>query len=118
MSRLTGKIWKAGVRLRTLTVVFLLIGSGWPVSALPMDAAIARCRQTVGRPIVQNCMRAGGSFLACRANATPSVRACVRAASPNAMRGENLPPGMRGNAPGRMRTGCTRAKMMSGQPCL
>jgi hypothetical protein len=49
--------------------------------------AVEHCRQTVGRPIVQECM--GGRHLgnkgasrrdleSCRAKATPSVRACVR----------------------------------------
>jgi CHAT domain-containing protein len=51
--------------------------------ALSLDDARENCRMTVGRPIVQSCMRASGgagSIEACRAKATPAVRACVMAA--------------------------------------
>jgi hypothetical protein len=47
-----------------------------------IQQAMEHCRQSVGRPIVEACMRTGGSgaaFEACRANASPRVRACVRA---------------------------------------
>jgi hypothetical protein len=46
-----------------------------------LAGAIARCRDTVGRPIVQACMRAqghGGAFERCRMRIAPRVRACVR----------------------------------------
>ena len=50
---------------------------------------VEQCRQTVGRPIVQECMggrhlgnkgasRGGADLEQCRAKASPSVRACVR----------------------------------------
>ena len=52
-----------------------------------MEQAQATCRETVGRPIVQACMGGQGRGPdaeqrreACRAKATPSVRACVMAA--------------------------------------
>src|SRR5262245_43007376 len=49
--------------------------------ALTMEDAIENCRNTVGRPIVQACMRGGGSSMeACRARATPQVKECVQAA--------------------------------------
>ena len=55
--------------------------------ALSMEQAIASCRETVGRPIVQACMGGRGKApdaeqirAACRAKATPSVRACSMAA--------------------------------------
>ena len=51
--------------------------------ALSLEAARENCRMTVGRPIVQACMRASGgagNIEACRAQATPTVRACVMAA--------------------------------------
>ena len=48
-----------------------------------MEAALENCRMTVGRPIVQACMRGSGgagNLEACRAQATPKVKACVMAA--------------------------------------
>jgi hypothetical protein len=59
--------------------------------ALTLEQARERCRETVGRPIVQSCMHAKGfgpgsgksgfdaeaAREACRATATPQVRACV-----------------------------------------
>ncbi|WP_291859760.1 CHAT domain-containing protein [Bradyrhizobium sp.] len=55
--------------------------------ALSMEQAIASCRETVGRPIVQACMGGRGRAPdaeqlreACRAKASPGVRACVVAA--------------------------------------
>lgn len=56
-------------------------------SAQSREAAIERCRQTVGRAIVQSCMRSRGAtadsqqdLAACRSKATPKVRSCVMAA--------------------------------------
>lgn len=43
--------------------------------------AIAHCRNTVGRPIVEACLGAqghGAAFEQCRTKASPNVRACVR----------------------------------------
>ncbi|WP_342804248.1 CHAT domain-containing protein [Bradyrhizobium sp. CSA112] len=51
--------------------------------ALSVEAAQESCRMTVGRPIVQACMRASGgagNLEACRAKAFSPVRACVMAA--------------------------------------
>jgi len=66
-----------------------LVGSQ-TAAAFSFDEAIERCRQTVGRPIVRACMwsrrwdatgQSGGANLnACKAWATPRVRACVRTA--------------------------------------
>jgi hypothetical protein len=70
-------------RLLALTI---LLGSTGSAAALTKEAAIENCRMTIGRPIVQACMRAGGgpaggaNLEACRAKATPQVRACVMAA--------------------------------------
>ena len=48
---------------------------------LTKEQAIENCRNSVGRPIVQACMRGGGgSIEACREQATPKVKACVIAA--------------------------------------
>ena len=47
------------------------------------EAALEKCRMSVGKPIVQSCMKAAGgtaNLEACRAKATPQVRACVMAA--------------------------------------
>lgn len=63
----------------------------WPsaASALSQPQALESCRNSVGRSIVQSCMQASGGvrgpdrqalFEACRAKATPAVRACVQAA--------------------------------------
>ena len=49
-------------------------------AALTKEQAIENCRQTVGRPIVQACMKAqggAGNLEACRAQAKPKVHACV-----------------------------------------
>jgi len=52
-----------------------------PASALTLEAARESCRMSAGRPIVQACVKGGGGSLeACRAKATPAVRACVTAA--------------------------------------
>ncbi len=54
-----------------------------PASALDMETARENCRNTVGRPIVQACVKAMGGPTnreACRAKASPTVRACVLAA--------------------------------------
>ena len=52
-----------------------------PALAASHDQILENCKQTVGRPIVQQCMggRRGDSGLLeqCRAKATPQVRACV-----------------------------------------
>src|SRR5919109_1411907 len=50
--------------------------------ALSLEAAVENCRMTVGRPIVQACMRSSGAgnIEACRAQAKPTVRACVKSA--------------------------------------
>jgi tetratricopeptide (TPR) repeat protein len=48
--------------------------------AFSQGPALEHCRQTVGRPIVMPCMKAGGTLESCRALATPKVRACVQAA--------------------------------------
>jgi CHAT domain-containing protein/tetratricopeptide (TPR) repeat protein len=61
----------------------LLSASGPAAFALGLEAAIASCRMSVGKPIVLSCMRASGgaaSLEACRAKATPPVQACVKAA--------------------------------------
>jgi tetratricopeptide (TPR) repeat protein len=42
--------------------------------------AFERCRNTVGRPIVQACMQAGGSREACREKARPQIKACAQTA--------------------------------------
>lgn len=62
-------------------VIFGTFWSTVPGLALSKEKAIEDCRNSVGRPIVQACMRSGGgSIEACRAQATPKVRSCVIAA--------------------------------------
>ncbi|WFU38462.1 CHAT domain-containing protein [Bradyrhizobium sp. CB82] len=71
---------------RNLLAIGLLLGSTASALALTKEAAIENCRMTVGKPIVQACMRAGGgpaggaNLEACRAKASPQVKACVLAA--------------------------------------
>jgi CHAT domain-containing protein len=64
-------------------LIILLLGSAQSAFALSKETAVENCRMSVGRPIVQACMRASGgagSLEACRAKASPQVRACVMAA--------------------------------------
>jgi CHAT domain-containing protein len=78
---LSKNIWKALSVLRpwaaAATLLALLSGSGF---ALTKEAAIANCRESIGRPFVQSCVRSGGFFETCRAQIIPKVRACVMAA--------------------------------------
>jgi CHAT domain-containing protein len=70
--------------------MLLLVGFATPVwAALSQEAARENCRNTIGRPLVHACMMALGGGKApnadanreaCRAKATPQVRACVMAA--------------------------------------
>ncbi len=65
-----------------------------PSAALTMEQALENCRATVGKPIVQACMQAqgkGGNLEACRAQATPKVRACVQSALNAANGRANVP---------------------------
>lgn len=66
-----------GVRRICAAILLILLSSGG-LFAQSHEQILERCRQSVGRPIVQACMARGGSDLeACRKTATPTVRACV-----------------------------------------
>lgn len=73
-------------RARALLAIGVLAASAGPALALTKEAAFENCRQTVGRPIVQACMQAAGGKAgganreACRARASPQVKACALAA--------------------------------------
>ena len=77
-------------RLSAFTVLAVLLMQATPCFAeLSKEAALERCRETVGRPIVKACMMALGgrgvpnaeaNFEGCRAKASPQVKACVIAA--------------------------------------
>jgi CHAT domain-containing protein len=68
------------LRVSTLLIIWLA-ASASPALALTKEAAIERCRMSVGRPIVMACMRSGGgSVEGCRERARPQVVACVVAA--------------------------------------
>ena len=72
-------------------LVATLAGSAGSAIALTKDAAIERCRMTVGKPIVMACMRSGGGSLdACREKARPQVVSCVVAALNAANRRDNV----------------------------
>lgn len=50
-----------------------------PASAVELRQAIENCRNSIGKPFVVACMRAGGGSLeSCRARAVPKVQACVQ----------------------------------------
>ena len=71
--------------IAVLFPVIGLVGFAWqPAAALTMEEARENCRNTVGRPIVQACMGGqkgeGPALEACRAKASPSVKACIHAA--------------------------------------
>ena len=78
-----------------------------PLSALTVEQARERCRETVGRPIVQDCMRGKGwgagrgksasesqrdaDREACRERASPRVKACIEQAMNAANGRANVP---------------------------
>jgi tetratricopeptide (TPR) repeat protein len=69
--------------LRCVISVTLFTAFAPEAFALTPEAARESCRMSVGRPIVQSCMKAAGgpaNLEACRAKATPQVRACMAAA--------------------------------------
>ena len=74
------------VTSRQLLALAMLLVSTGSAAALSREAALENCRMRVGKPIVQACMRSGGGPLgganleACRAKASPQVRACAMAA--------------------------------------
>lgn len=70
------KILSRSIATFAIFASVLMVGS----PAFPQGQALERCRETVGRPIVMPCMKAGGTLESCRALATPKVRACVQAA--------------------------------------
>ena len=77
----------AGSVAAGLIALVAVVAASDRASALSQEQARENCRQTVGRPIVQACMQGKGgggdreaNLAACRAGATPRVRACVQAA--------------------------------------
>jgi len=79
--------------------LLMLAGTGLGL-ALTKEEAIENCRATIGRPIVQACMRGGGGNIeTCRAQATPKVRACVSAALNKANGRANIPVAIPNEAP-------------------
>ena len=77
------------VTIRTIGLTLLALFAGvTTAAALSQEQAVASCRESVGRPIVQACMRSMGggganreaNLASCRAGATPQVKACVMAA--------------------------------------
>jgi CHAT domain-containing protein len=73
-------------------VAILLLATAQQATSLTQEQARENCRNTVGRPIVQACMRGGGGSLeACREQAKPKVRACVMSALNAAHGRANVP---------------------------
>jgi hypothetical protein len=56
-------------------MLLLLWSSG--VNALTKEQAIEACKQSIGIPYVQSCMRAGGNMAGCRAKVYSTVRDCA-----------------------------------------
>ena len=65
-------------------LAFASVSAPHEAFALTVEQARENCRATVGRPIVQACMGGqkgeGPALEACRAKASPSVKACIMAA--------------------------------------
>jgi CHAT domain-containing protein len=82
-----GKYRLAGLAL------WLAFAGAQQASALTKEEAIENCRASVGRPIVQTCMAGNrnGDREACRALASPKVRACVISALNAANGRANVP---------------------------
>jgi CHAT domain-containing protein len=79
----TARIFGAAISLSLISVLAasIVTTSIVPAAALELNQAIENCRNSIGRPIVIGCMRAGGGSLeACREKATPKVKACVQSA--------------------------------------
>ncbi len=77
------------VTIRTIGLTLLALFAGvTTAAALSQEQAVASCRESVGRPIVQACMRSMGggganreaNLVTCRAGVSPQVKACVMAA--------------------------------------
>lgn len=67
-------------------------GASWRAQALTQEQAIEDCRNSVGRPIVQQCMHGDkGLRESCREHAKPHVRACVLKAMNAANGRTNVP---------------------------
>ena len=60
----------------------LMLTAATPAFTQSFESVRENCRTTVGRPIVQGCMagQKGPPTEACRAKASPSVKACVQRA--------------------------------------
>lgn len=58
-------------------MVGLCIGTPMQAFAAGRDAALERCKTTVGRPNVMACMQGGGNLESCKEQTKPKVRACV-----------------------------------------
>src|SRR5258707_14508831 len=70
--RFIERVAAAAQGIPTLALTCTLILSAGPAFALTKEAAVERCRMTVGRAIVQAGMRAGGcSIEAARSKTTP-----------------------------------------------
>ena len=80
MRRHKSFVFGASFSFFTMSIVVLVAFVLGTKTASAQNAAFENCRQTVGRPIVQSCMRGGGNLDACKAQAKPKVMACVQAA--------------------------------------
>jgi hypothetical protein len=72
-------------RIESLLMVgaVLLLGAAEPALGSTFERTIERCRDRIGRPIVQACLGdrgKGAAYEACRGEASPKVRACVQKA--------------------------------------
>src|SRR5262245_52909933 len=97
--------WMLPAALATSTAILGSLVAYDVATALTLEEARERCRETIGRPIVQACMRGlgygpgmgrgGGNKEAdregCRRKASPQVRACVEKILTDAHGRPNVP---------------------------
>jgi tetratricopeptide (TPR) repeat protein len=103
-------------------ILSILLVAASSSGAMSQGAALEKCRETVGRPTMQQCMQAGGNPPACRERASSRVRACVQAARGSegpAARGGGGPQqksaGAGGRSPAAPLVGRARQLVMEGQ---
>ncbi len=80
------------VRVLAPTLVLTLFSFDHALAAMTKDQAREACRATIGRTLVQSCMRGGGgSKEACRSQASPKVSACITKMLNEANKRANVP---------------------------
>jgi hypothetical protein len=106
--------WPSWRRLLSLAVGALLSVTVSIPAHAANNAALQRCRMTIGKRIVQSCMQHGdGDVAFCRQKATPAVRRCMMRSG--SMGGGPQPDAMGGGAMGGGRFAGRRGSAMGGR---